>query len=411
MMGGFRLKIKLVIGTHAFKITSKEDASTKHFVQMHSNTKCLEFNNVKNLNEDIKKLFQEGENLVEKLNNYDESGLSIHQISSISVQYGACTSNKGGCLNQSSGCEELTLLYNSRGINNIEPQNNQNKCFSNSYYFIKEAFNVKNELKNTFKCENCNIITKKEEEEKTKKCKQCEKIVEQKWKLIRHKESTWEKFYNHQDWKDFSFPFKIKDLPALEKKHPTAFFHILSEDPTGYFKIYSTNLTQFHIENPEKVTVFPFLLKPIFDNSTLEISNHFMPIANISKLSRIKRKRSDGKGYNSSNTITCPLCLKHFYKHSKDDSVNSLCISENPVIYPPPTLNNKFHTHFEHCRKGEEQIVKFPHTNKLQFDKIEVCNIFSCVYKYLILLSCQQINNIFYFTGASRTSYHSLCRF
>ena len=91
--------------------------------------------------------------------------------------------------------------------------------------------------------------------------------------------------------------------------------------------------------------------------------------------------------------------------------LNSLCVSENPVIYPPPTLKNKFHTHFKHCRKGEEQIVKFPPTNKLQFLNIEVCNIFSCVYKYLILLSCQQINNIFYFTGASRTSYHSLCRF
>ena len=177
MAGGFRLKIKLVIGTHAFKLIQK-DKSTKHFIQMHSNTKCLEFNNTSNLNEDIEKLFQEGEKLVEKLDNFDESGLSIHQISSISVQYGACTANKGGCLNQSSGCEQLTQLYNSRGVNNIEPENNQNKCFSNAFYFIKEAFNVKNELKKSSKCENCKKITK--EEEKTKNCKHCQKIIEKK---------------------------------------------------------------------------------------------------------------------------------------------------------------------------------------------------------------------------------------
>ena len=390
MAGGFRLKIKLVIGTHAFKLIQK-DKSTKHFIQMHSNTKCLEFNNTSNLNEDIEKLFQEGEKLVEKLDNFDESGLSIHQISSISVQYGACTANKGGCLNQSSGCEQLTQLYNSRGVNNIEPENNQNKCFSNAFYFIKEAFNVKNELKKSSKCENCKKITK--EEEKTKNCKHCQKIIEKKWNTIKHKESTWEKFYKEEDWKDFSFPFKIEDLPALEKKHPTAFFHILTEDPTGIFKIYSTNLSQFHIKNPEKVTVFPFLLKPIFDNATLEISNHFMPISNISQLTRNKRKRTDRKGYNSANTITCPLCLKKFYKNKNKDknknrntSVNTLCISENPVIYPPPNLSDQFHEHFKHCQIGEDQNIRFPPSNELQFERTEVINTFSHIYKHLIFL-------------------------
>ena len=139
------------------------------------------------------------------------------------------------------------------------------------------------------------------------------------------------------------------------------------------------------------MTVFPFLLKPIFDNATLEISNHFMPISNISQLTRNKRKRTDGKGYNSANTITCPLCLKKFYKNknknkNRNTSVNTLCISENPAIYPPPNLSDQFHEHFKHCQIGEDQNIRFPPSNELQFERTEVINTFSHIYKHLIFL-------------------------
>lgn len=171
--GGYRVQGKMIIGTHAFKTIDSED---KRFLQLNSNTRCFEMSDT-NLKFSIKKLFEHGESLIEKLTNYRESGISIKNISSINIQFGMCIASRGGCLelDTNSGCEELTKLYYSRGVNNIEPETYNNRCFANSFYFVKEAFNVKNALKKEIKCDHC--------KEDTKRCKQCENILQHVFKF------------------------------------------------------------------------------------------------------------------------------------------------------------------------------------------------------------------------------------
>ena len=178
----------------------------------------------------------------------------------------------------------LTNFYNSRGVTVIFPEASAgNRCFASALYFI---LNCQNEFKIIRENNACTPTCIDEP------CTKCIKFFRYKFDEIKSSPKYWlDKYYKESDFLNTTFPIGETDIPALEKNNPNLIFHLFSGPiKGGAYKYYSTKISPHHSANRKSIQIIPIYLLSIVDEHTLTTPDHYLPINNIHKFLRHRKR-------------------------------------------------------------------------------------------------------------------------
>ena len=298
------------------------------------------------------------------------SGITLISVDSISVQIGLAAPIEGAGGKENHFSYSLTKSYQGRGIVNILEDGENKRCFALSYYFSLHCKEEREKIRAKMVCNHHG----RSKIPPLNFCNKCTLEERKKWDGVKSIPGTWMDYYNPAHFNKISFPVSLEDIPQLEYNNPEVLFHFFGGDiHQGMFKIHSTRKSDFHNDSTNKVKIIPLFLT-FYTTNDMDVLGHFMPIENIHRFLRKRKKRpyrSDlSKGNEVSNSEACEFCLRTFTRKTGSVEVAQRD-SSLPSVTDREDFSEAFLNHLESECDGWGRKIRFPDPNDklLKFDK------------------------------------------